>query len=154
MSSINAINSTTGSSSSTDSSNVLPQQTLSQSDFLQLLVTQLTAQDPLNPQSDLDSIAQMAQFSSLQQSQQMEGNLAQMNATSMLGQTVTVQTGKGTEISGVVTGVELDSGSPQIIVNGNAYDPSNVVSIVPTTTTSSTNTANATTTGSTSGSGQ
>lgn len=40
--------------------------TLDQTDFLRLLTTQLTLQDPLEPTSNEDMLAQMAQFSSLQ----------------------------------------------------------------------------------------
>lgn len=40
--------------------------TLDQTDFLRLLTTQLTLQDPLEPVSNEDMLAQMAQFSSLQ----------------------------------------------------------------------------------------
>lgn len=41
--------------------------TLDQNDFLRLLVAQLANQDPMNPMEDRDFIAQMAQFSSLEQ---------------------------------------------------------------------------------------
>ena len=43
--------------------------------FLQLLTTQLAHQDPLQPQSDTEFIAQLAQFSSLEQLTQMRGTL-------------------------------------------------------------------------------
>ena len=44
-----------------------PRQQLNQEDFLKLLTTQLSNQDPLKPMDDTQFIAQMAQFSSLQQ---------------------------------------------------------------------------------------
>ena len=62
----------------------IPTQTLGQDDFLQLLVAQLTAQDPLNPKGDLDSIAQMAQFSALEQNKalvEQSKTLLELNRT-------------------------------------------------------------------------
>ena len=47
--------------------------------FLQILVAQLANQDPLSPTSDTEFIAQMAQFSSLEQMQNMNASMqAQM----------------------------------------------------------------------------
>lgn len=43
--------------------------------FLKLLVTQLSNQDPLNPMDDKEFIAQMAQFSTLEQVQNLNANL-------------------------------------------------------------------------------
>ncbi|SKC74408.1 flagellar hook-length control protein FliK [Maledivibacter halophilus] len=43
--------------------------------FLKLLITQMSNQDPLNPIQDREFIAQMAQFSSLEQMQQMNKNM-------------------------------------------------------------------------------
>lgn len=43
----------------------LAQQTLGQKDFLRLMTTQLTLQDPFDPVDNKEMIAQMAQFSSL-----------------------------------------------------------------------------------------
>jgi flagellar hook assembly protein FlgD len=54
-------------------------QTLDKDAFLKLLTTQLKYQDPLNPMDDKDSIAQMAQFSALEQSYNMSDQLAKSN---------------------------------------------------------------------------
>ena len=43
--------------------------------FLQILVAQLANQDPLSPTSDTEFIAQMAQFSSLEQMQNMNASM-------------------------------------------------------------------------------
>ena len=43
--------------------------------FLQLLVTQLAHQDPMQPQSDSEFIAQLAQFSSLEQLSNIQSTL-------------------------------------------------------------------------------
>ena len=52
-----------------------PQQTLTQNNFLQLLVAQMENQDPMNPQSDTEMAVAMAQFTSLQQSTDMSSSL-------------------------------------------------------------------------------
>ena len=57
------------------SKNRLNANSLGQDAFLQLLTTQLSHQDPLKPQGDTEFIAQLAQFSSLEQLTQMRGTL-------------------------------------------------------------------------------
>jgi flagellar basal-body rod modification protein FlgD len=117
-----------------------PQQTLTQNDFLQLLVAQMENQDPLNPQSDTEMASQMAQFTSLQQTSAMSSSLSVMQANSLIGSTVTLQLDSIGDITGgIVSGVELGSassdGTPQIVVNGTAYDLSQVLSVTPPATT-------------------
>lgn len=51
--------------------NALTDSTMGKDEFLNLLVTQLKNQDPMNPMQDKEFIAQMAQFSSLEQMQNM-----------------------------------------------------------------------------------
>src|SRR5512147_3235633 len=53
-------------------------QQLGQNDFLNLLVTQLKNQDPLKPVDNQEFVAQLAQFSQLQQSTQQVGLLQQL----------------------------------------------------------------------------
>jgi flagellar basal-body rod modification protein FlgD len=47
--------------------------------FLQLLVTQMTHQDPTQPKADGEFIAQLAQFSSLEQLTEIQKTLAAMS---------------------------------------------------------------------------
>jgi flagellar basal-body rod modification protein FlgD len=115
--------------------------TLGQADFLKLMVAQLSSQDPMNPVSSTDFAAQLAQFSTLQATQGMQtgvasvqSGLAGMEANSLLGTTVTLQTAAGQNVTGVVSSVQYQSGTPSIIINGQAYDPSLVTSVSQTPT--------------------
>ena len=56
--------------------------------FLMLLVTQMQHQDPLNPMDDRDFLAQMAQFSALEQQQHMTRSMELQQAYAMIGMTV------------------------------------------------------------------
>lgn len=119
-----------------------PQQTLNQNDFLQLLVAQMENQDPLQPESDTEMASQMAQFTSLTETTNMSSTLSEMQANSLIGSTVTLQESNSeSTTSGVVQSVLLGSessdGTPQIVVNGTAYDLNQVLSVIPTTTTTS-----------------
>jgi len=117
---------------------------LDQNAFLQLLVKQIQYQDPMNPKSDTDMAAQMAQFTSLQQASQSTSSLAMMQANSLVGSTVGLQIDAKTSTSGVVTGVQMKDGAPQIIVNGNYYSLSQITAVAPTpvTTTPAANQTN------------
>jgi len=64
----------------TSSSAPLKQKDLGKDAFLQLLVTQLQNQDPTKPQADGEFIAQLAQFSSLEQLQEIKGDIAALRS--------------------------------------------------------------------------
>jgi flagellar basal-body rod modification protein FlgD len=140
------VNATANVSTGTSSNDTVsgPQQTLNQKDFLQLLVAQMQNQDPLNPQSNTEMAAQMAQFTSLTQSSAMSASLAMLQANSLIGSTVALQINAQTTASGVVQGVILQNGTPQIIVNGSTYNLSQVLSVTPTATTQTSSSAPAT----------
>jgi flagellar basal-body rod modification protein FlgD len=123
---------------------------LGQDEFLKLLVAQLSAQDPLNPQKDTDYIAQLAQFSSLEQTKSMQTDLASLKsygqltqAQSLLGQTVQLKTGDTTAVTGTVQAVQIVDGMPKLSVNGLLYDLGQVTAVAqPSPTTTTTATAN------------
>jgi flagellar basal-body rod modification protein FlgD len=78
-------------------------------DFLQVLMTQLTYQDPLKPMDNEQFMAQIAQFTSLEQTQQVNtnvqtlvGNQAAQQSIGLLGKTVQISTTSG-PASGSVT---------------------------------------------------
>jgi hypothetical protein len=85
-------------------------------DFLLLLSTQLRFQDPLNPQSDSDFAAGLAQFSSLEQMQNMNSTLEAMSnyqSYSLVGKFVVAEAlinGRLMEIPGVVDSVFMSNG--------------------------------------------
>jgi flagellar basal-body rod modification protein FlgD len=108
------------------------QQQLGQDDFLKILVTQLAHQDPTAPMEDKEFIAQMAQFSSLEQMTGMAKNFARL--TEMLTNTeASSALGKQVELSVAVRGEEEEQvvqglvravtrgGDPQVLVNGTYY---------------------------------
>ncbi|MBI5799102.1 MAG: flagellar hook assembly protein FlgD [Verrucomicrobia bacterium] len=130
-----------GSSTGTTSAEArVPRKVLDQEDFLKLLLTQFTSQDPMEPMKDTAFIAQMAQFTSLEQSKTMTADIAALRgqqqilqANAMLGRNVVVQVDGGLVAQGTVTAVQMEAGTPKIVINGQAYELSQVLSIAPAT---------------------
>ena len=73
-------NSLSGASSASAGAKDAPSSLVSQDDFLKLLTAQLKNQDPLNPVSNSDFTAQLAQFSTLSGVQQLNTSTQQMLA--------------------------------------------------------------------------
>ena len=111
-----------------------PQQSLGRDDFLKLLITQLSYQDPTSPMDDKQFIAQMAQFSTLEQMTGMAGDFARL--TSMLmGSEASGSLGKNVEIvegerviQGPVQAVTRGE-APQVLVNGRFFNWDQVVKV-------------------------
>ena len=101
-------------------------QELGKDDFLKLLITQLQNQDPTSPMENTEFIAQMAQFSSLEQMTNMSTEFTKLanmlnsgEAVSLLGKNVEIAAGESS-ISGVVEAVTRGT-NPQVKVNGMVY---------------------------------
>ncbi len=102
--------------------------------FLKLLVTQLQYQDPLNPTDDKEFISQMAQFSSLEQMQNMNANASKTQAYSLIGRTVNAQmfnqnTQQYDQMAGVVDSVTLKAGEPYLMIGGKEVPYSGVQNV-------------------------
>ena len=94
---------------------------LGQEDFLKILLTQLTFQDPLEPMDNQEFIVQMAQFTSLEQARQtndkIDGMLTLESATQaigLLGKTVQLAGSESNPIYGKVTTVRFIEGVPKV----------------------------------------
>jgi flagellar basal-body rod modification protein FlgD len=95
---------------------------LGEEDFLKILLTQLTYQDPLKPLDNQEFIAQFAQFASLDQTRQSNENLngllmMQMadQAVGLLGKAVEIRTDSGSVV-GEVSAVAFSQGNPLFTV--------------------------------------
>jgi flagellar basal-body rod modification protein FlgD len=104
---------------------------LGQDDFLKLLTMQMQNQDPMNPQTNTDFVAQMAQFTTLEQSRSMTNSLQSIQARQDV-QTAVQLLGKPVQLSdgrmGLVEKVTLDStGAPTLQVGSNTYKLNQVV---------------------------
>ena len=73
--SVNAIGQTNSTSTTATTAAPAAAKSMGQDAFLRLLTTQLQHQDPTKPQGDSEFIAQLAQFSSLEQLTQMQTTL-------------------------------------------------------------------------------
>jgi flagellar basal-body rod modification protein FlgD len=100
-----------------------PQQAVvNQEDLFKILLTQLQFQDPLKPLDNAEFIAQLAQFTSLEQARQTNQNVESLltvqaadQSIGLLTKTVEVQTASAREV-GQVTAIAFDSGSPLLTI--------------------------------------
>ncbi|MEO1045898.1 MAG: flagellar hook capping FlgD N-terminal domain-containing protein [Pseudomonadota bacterium] len=95
---------------------------LSFESLLQIILTQLTFQDPLEPLDNFEFVSQLAQFSQIQQTQNLNDKFdtllatqSILQATSLLGQIVDIPAGQSA-LSGTVTGVSFNSGAPRVTI--------------------------------------
>ena len=107
----------TSSASTTVSANGIGQE-----DFLKILLTQLSYQDPLKPMDNQEFIAQMAQFTTLEQTKQLNDRIDSLlsiessnQSIGLIGKTVEINTSSGASI-GTVTTITFSEGKPELTV--------------------------------------
>jgi len=91
---------------------------MDQNSFLKILSAELTNQDPTAPKDDTEYVAQMAQFSSLQETTNLNNTMTFSNATSLVGKMVAFDSydSKGVQDGGTVQAVYKDSGTTYMAV--------------------------------------
>ena len=107
---------------------------LGKDDFLNLLVTSLRFQDPLNPTDDKEFIAQLAQFSALEQMQNLNSSFTATRAYSLIGKSILAHvkdpsTGEVTEVSGDVTSVTYSGGKYYVVVRGKEVPVEDIIEV-------------------------
>lgn len=102
--------------------------------FLQLLVTQMKYQDPLNPNTDTEFIAQLATFSQLEQLQNLSALTTSSQAFNLVGKHVMINTkntaGEVSTISGRVDFVNINSGKAYLSIKGSLYSVEQLDSVI------------------------
>jgi flagellar basal-body rod modification protein FlgD len=121
-----------------------PSSKLDKSAFLKLLVTQMQSQDPLSPSDSTQYVSQMAQFSSLEQMQNLNENLVGMatlqqnnallsqltQSSALIGKSVQwTDPNTGATNSGQVTAVKLQGGAALLEINGQDVPLSSVTMV-------------------------
>ncbi len=93
--------------------------------FLQLLTTQMKYQDPLNPSSNTEYVAQLATFSQLEQMQNLSNTTSNSQAFNLVGKNVIVKNvdnaGNTSYVNGVVDFVNITGGKAQMSIGGKFY---------------------------------
>ncbi|MCL2497250.1 MAG: hypothetical protein FWF06_01395 [Symbiobacteriaceae bacterium] len=121
-----------------------PKKTLGKDDFLQLFLTQLTHQNPMEPINNDQFISQMAQFTALEQATNTASSLTKLLAlqeennellamllyaemgsvsrllyesSTLIGRTVICRRGEEPAVQGVVRSVSLNNGEAEVYLN-------------------------------------
>src|ERR1700722_9160646 len=109
--------------SSTSSSQL---SSLTQQQFLQILLSGLQNQDPLNPVDTTTFLTQMTEFANVEGQQTLNANFTQMlqlqqltDGSSLIGKTVSYTASNGSTASGSVGGVSVQGGQIYLAVGSN-----------------------------------
>ncbi len=113
---------------------------LGKNEFLQLLTTQLQYQDPLDPVDNTEMIAQLAQFSALEQTANLSSAVEAgrresgfLLAGALMGQQVNLQMTDGAQVTGLVEGSNWTTDGVSLHIAGVPYALSKVAEFSLTT---------------------
>lgn len=102
--------------------------------FLQLLVTQMRYQDPMNPGDSTEYMSQLAQYSALEATMNISNAVERGNAMNLVGEYVIMNTtdsaGNQTSISGLVQYATVKDGEVLLSINDQYYPASDLDSVV------------------------
>ena len=97
--------------------------------FLQLLVTEMQYQDPLQPTDNSEYVKELATFSQVEALNSVSDKMSELQASALVGNFVTLTDDNGNEIKGCVDYVTTDSSSIKVSVEGNLYDVDSITSV-------------------------
>lgn len=105
--------------------------------FLQLLCAEMQYQDPLEPTSNTEYVAQLATFSQMESMLNMQNTMESNSANALVGKYVIVKstsstTGETTAVAGFVDYVQYENNTPYVCVNGKLYSYADVYEVADT----------------------
>ena len=102
--------------------------------FLKLLVAQMKYQDPMEPTSNTEYIAQYAQFSQVEALNNMSTTMELSRYSTYVGKEVIIEStdgsGKSSQTRGFVDYVTFEEGKAYLSIEGNLYKASDIVSVI------------------------
>lgn len=109
---------------------------LDSNQFMEILLTQMTHQNPLEPMDNAEMLSQFSQLNSLQELRSINNSMEAVSATnqttyltSLIGKTVKAQRADGKIIEGLVDGVVTDADAPQILMGDETVDLTDVLEV-------------------------
>ena len=119
-------------SSTSKTTNTKKSNTLNMEDFLSLLVAEMQNQDPLEPTSNSDYMAQMATFSQVEATAEMNERVLSQTASNLIGKAVIVKTDTNSSgyAGGIVNGWQEIDGIVYLGINGNLYDINDIDQVI------------------------
>jgi len=113
--------------SSSSSSSTGGTSSMGENDFLQLMMDQLSNQDPLNPDDPTQYVSELAQFSSLEEEtnvatadQDNANQTASTEALALVGKQVTYTDNNGNDQTGTVSSVSFTSSGPTLTIGSDS----------------------------------
>lgn len=104
--------------------------------FMKILVAELQNQDPMDSQDNTQYVAQMAQFSALEQMenlneglQNLSTNIKFQEGSSMIGKTATIDIKNDQSITGLISSVKITDGDVKVVSGGIEYDIDDVTEL-------------------------
>ncbi len=125
------------SASATSSSKEKTNNNLDKEDFLNLLVAQMKYQDPLEPQSNTEYVAQLATFTQVEATENMVNTTENMQGSNLVGKTVIMRptnsvTGETSDVMGVVDYMMKEGSNVYLSINGALYNLDDLYTVADT----------------------
>lgn len=131
---VSGIDTSAVASTVTNTDNSKSNSSLDKDAFLQLLVAQMQYQDPLQPTSNTEYMSQLAQFSTVEELQNIDTTFGNSQAMNLTGQYVILNVpdaaGKINQVSGLVDYVTLSEGKTYFHIGENYYPSEYLDSVV------------------------
>ena len=115
---------------------------LTPADFIQMLVAELSNQDPTSPMDTSSLMDQIAQIGTIDTSQQLSTSIAAMQTaqnmttgSSLLNKTVQALNTNSVQVTGTVSSVSVKNGAVSLTVGNSTVDLSSVTAILGTSAT-------------------
>lgn len=134
-----AVSSVTNSTVAAANLGAVATKSLDKEAFLKLLVAQLQNQDPMNPMEDKEFVSQLAQFSSLEQMQELNSGFSTFGKSTAANQAFSMvdrwvdyaDASTGKMLTGKVDGVSFEDGQPKLVIGSSTVDISDIVRVYP-----------------------